>query len=120
MEHGPVPSFVYDALKGTVSPEDKLAVDQALVRMDETRHPSYRAAREADLSFFSQTDIECLDRAIEHCRRRSFGAISDETHRHVAWDRAELNGPISVEDIMDGVDPDIIEDAKVFAAYGVL
>jgi hypothetical protein len=120
MENGPVPSFAYDVLKGTVAPQDKETIEGALVTVSAYRHPEYKAGREPDLSFFSQTDIECLDKAIEHCAKRSFGSISDETHKHLAWDRADLNGPMRYDDMMDGVDPEVIEDARVFAAYGVL
>ncbi len=120
MDHGPVPSFAYDALKGTVPPADKDTVEGALIQNDAFHHPTYKARREADLSYFSKTDIECLDRAVAHCAGRSFGSISDETHKHTAWDKANLNGRMDYADMMDGVDPEIIEDAKVFAAYGVL
>ena len=120
MENGPVPSFAYDALKGSVAPEDRASVDGALSQIDAFRHPAYEARREPDLSFFSKTDLECLDRAIAHCRGRSFGSISDETHQHLAWDRAILNGRMDYADMLDGVEPEIIEDAKAFAAYGVL
>ncbi|MGM4980902.1 Panacea domain-containing protein [Rhizobium sp. 11_C7_N12_5] len=120
MDHGPVPSFIYDALKGSVAPEDRETVDGALVKIDAYRHPAYKAARDPDISYFSETDLECLDKAIKHCIGRSFGAISDETHNHVAWSNANLNAPMSFDEIMDGVEPEILEEAKIFAAYGVL
>lgn len=120
MENGPVPSFAYDALKGNVGPDEKPMLDGAFVVLNDHRYPTYTAGREADISYFSVTDLECLDKAIEHCAPRSFGSISDETHGHVAWAKADFNGPMSYDDMMDGVDPEVVEDAKVFAAYGVL
>lgn len=120
MENGPVPSFGYDVLKGSVATKDAPIVAGALERADAGAHPAYKAAREPDLSYFSKTDIQCLNYAIGHCRNRSFGAISDETHKHVAWDRAALNAPMSWDDILEGADPEVIEEAKSFAAYGVL
>ncbi|MFT4131874.1 Panacea domain-containing protein [Labrys sp. (in: a-proteobacteria)] len=120
MENGPVPSFAYDVLRGTVVPDDRELVIGALRQNDRFRHPAYEAEREPDLDVFSATDIECLNWAIEHCRLKTFGAISDETHTHVAWDRARLNGPMSFDDFMDGADPDVVEDAEEFASYGVL
>ncbi|ALA17185.1 MULTISPECIES: Panacea domain-containing protein [unclassified Chelatococcus] len=120
MDHGPVPSFAYDVLKGTVYPSDRKLIEGALVTKDGFHHPEYEASREPDMSLFSQSDIECLDEAIEHCAGKSFGEISDETHEHVAWAKANLNGPMSYDDMLAGVSDEILEDARVFAAYGVL
>jgi len=120
MENGPVPSFAYDVLKGTVHPDDKPIVEGSLAPAAVAPYPTYKAARPANLDFFSATDIECLDAAIAYCRQRSFGQISDETHKHVAWDRADENGPMDYRDMLEGADPEIIEDAKLFSQYGVL
>lgn len=120
MENGPVPSFAYDVLRGTISPEIRSLADGALVPIDRFRHPAYEAGREPHLEYFSKSDLDCLERAIAHCCERSFGSISDETHKHKAWADANLNGSMRWEDILDGSDADVIEDAKVFAAYGVL
>lgn len=120
MENGPVPSFGYDILKGNISPDEKAFVEGALVEEKPFKHPAYKAGREPDLSYFSVSDKECLDEAVAHCIKRSFGSISDETHKHLAWEKADLNGPMSYDDILDGADPEIVEDAKAFAAYGVL
>jgi uncharacterized phage-associated protein len=120
MDNGPVPSFSYDVLKGSVSAKDAPLIEGALERADDRYHPAYKAAREPDLTYFSKTDLACLDDAVDHCRNRSFGSISDETHRHPAWDRAPLNGPMSWDDIIEGAEPVVIEEAKTFSAYGVL
>lgn len=120
MENGPVPSFAYDVLKGTTHPDDRSITEGALNPVTDRRYPEYEAARAPHMDYFSESDIECLDRAIEHCRKRSFGAISDETHKHLAWKSADLNSQMDYEDMLDGADPDIIEDAKAFAAYGVV
>lgn len=120
MENGPVPSFGYDVLKGHVPPEDRPLVEGALITVTQSRYPQYRSAREPDLDVFSPSDLACLDKAIEYCRRKSFGAISDETHEHTAWKNANLNAPMDYVDMLDGANPEIIEDARSFAAYGVL
>lgn len=120
MENGPVPSFAYDVLKGTVHPNDKPLIDGALERLHGTHYPSYTSAREPDLDFFSASDLESLDQAIEHCRFKSFGAISDETHLHVAWAQADLNAPMDYEDFLDGAPESARAEAEVFSAYGVM
>jgi uncharacterized phage-associated protein len=120
MENGPVPSFAYDVLKGAVTPEVRQMVDGALIPIDRYYHPTYKAGREPHLEYFSKSDLQCLDRAIDHCRNRSFGAISDETHKHKAWADANLDAPMKWDDILDGADQEVVKDAEVFAAYGVL
>ncbi len=120
MENGPVPSFAYDVLKDEMAPSDRGLAEGALIQSNSARHPAYNAGREPHLEYFSASDLECLDKAINHCARRSFGSISDETHHHKAWAEAGLNAPMAWDDFFDDVEPDVIEDAKVFAAYGVL
>jgi uncharacterized phage-associated protein len=120
MEHGPVPSFVYNVLTEKLLPEDAEMAKGALIYIDAFRHPEYKAARSARLDCFSRSDLDCLDRAIAHCRERSFGSISDETHEHSAWRDTNLNAPIDWELMLEGADPQIVEDARLFSSYGVL
>jgi uncharacterized phage-associated protein len=120
MDHGPVPSYAYNALKDEVPEPERLHVAQALSPGESGHHPTYVAHRKPDLRYFSKTDLQCLDEAFEHCRSLTFGAISDETHTHLAWDKAALNGVMDFADMLEGVDPAIIEEAETFASYGVL
>lgn len=120
MDNGPVPSFGYNVLKGTTGPDDRQLAAGALEPVQGSHFPTYRAGRAFRDDLFSQSDIECLDWAIGHCRGRRFGEISDETHEHPAWNRANLNAPMDYADFFDGVDPAIVEEAEAFASYGVL
>ncbi|MCH4560322.1 Panacea domain-containing protein [Mesorhizobium jarvisii] len=120
MDNGPVPSFAYDALKGTLGPDDRVLVEGALSVEAQGTYPKYKAAREPNLTLLSRSDIECLDKAIDHVKGRSFGSISDETHEHTGWKKANLNAPIAVDDMLEGVSPEIVESAEEFAAYGIL
>ncbi|UCI17036.1 SocA family protein [Mesorhizobium sp. B2-1-8] len=120
MDNGPVPSFAYDALKGTVGPDDRALIEGAFVVDNQGTYPKYKAGREPNLGLFSKSDIECLDKAIEHVKGRSFGSISDETHQHTGWKKANLNAPIAVDDMLDGASSEIVESAEEFAAYGIL
>ncbi|WEZ84623.1 Panacea domain-containing protein [Rhizobium sp. 32-5/1] len=120
MENGPVPSYAYNAVKEELPEPEREVVVGALSHGDSEKHPTYKAHRSPDLSYFSKTDLECLDRAFEYCRGRSFGQISDETHEHLAWKKAALNAPMRFEDMLDGVSPEIFEEAEQFASYGVL
>lgn len=122
MENGPVPSFAYNAVKQErLTEHEKAMVSGALTLVEGTfNHPLYKAARNPDMSYFSKTDVRCLNNAFEHCVGRSFGSISDETHKHKAWLNVEVNGEMSVEDMLDGVSEDIKQEAELFASYGVL
>lgn len=120
MENGPVPSYAYNAVKQQLPEPERELVAGALSAGSSERHPTYIAHRAPDMSFFSKTDIECLDAAVDHCRVRSFGDISDETHKHSAWIRAPFNGEMRVEDMLDGVAPEVIKEAELFASYGVV
>jgi uncharacterized phage-associated protein len=120
MENGPVPSFAYDVLKGTTAPADRSVAENALEEVRTSRHPVYRAKRSPNPAFFSKTDIACLNRAISHCMALSFGQLSDETHKHKAWQEADLNARMSFETMLDGADQNVVEEAQAFAAYGVL
>ena len=120
MENGPVPSFAYDVLKGTVHPADKGLAEGALQPLEGGHYPRYATGRQPDLDLFSVSDIECLDDAIEYCRHKTFGAISDETHEHTAWSKADLNAPMEYEEFLEGIAEDIRAEAAIFAAYGVL
>ncbi|WP_312808757.1 Panacea domain-containing protein [Agrobacterium cavarae] len=120
MDNGPVPSYAYNALKQEIPEPERHLVSDALSLGSSASHPTYVPHREPDLSFFSKTDLECLEQAYAYCSGKSFGAISDETHKHLAWRKAPLNGEMRVKDMLDGVPEDIAQEAELFASYGVL
>jgi len=116
MEYGPVPSCGYDMLKNVAKGKDR----GVLTLIPDKKYDTFRAARDPDLSYLSKTDIEELDEAIKNWANESFGRISDETHKHKAWSNVAENEKISYEDMLDGVDAEIIEEAREFSAYGIL
>lgn len=120
MDNGPVPSFVYDVLKQAVRPADRALVAGALEPVEGCHVPKVRALRKPNMDVFSVSDIECLDYGIEHVGNRSFGSVSDETHQHAAWKNAPDNGKMAFADMLEGVAPEVIEDAELSAAYAIL
>ena len=120
MDNGPVPSYAYDVLKGDVTGEEKAVIDGALQVNNRWRHPEYSALRDPDLSRFSRSDIECLKSGLRHVKGRSFGDISDETHNHAGWKNADINAPMSLDDMLAGVNGETRDSVAEFAAYGVL
>jgi uncharacterized phage-associated protein len=123
MPNGPVPSTIYDFIKGQLaSAGDPVAILAALDFRNEG-YPAVSARREADFDILSPSDIECLDEAIAFCRGKPFKTLSGLTHQEKAWVNAPANGPIDYEALIDDDNPhrdEVIAEAREFAAYGVL
>lgn len=120
MNNGPVPSTMYDFVRGKLfQAGDAEAVQQAL-----TSHgPKIIALKEPDLTVLSQSDIECLQEAIQFCKDKPFGYLSDLTHSEKAWLEAFPNGPMDYALMIEDSNPNkalILEEATEFARYGVL
>jgi uncharacterized phage-associated protein len=121
MPNGPVPSTLYDFLKdGFGLAGDPEAFKAAINTLN---YPRLEARREPEKDALTDSDIECLDEAIAFCRPRGFGHLSQITHQEKAWSQAPTNGPMDYEDFIDADNPHrtaILEDARAFAAYGVM
>jgi uncharacterized phage-associated protein len=123
MPSGPVPSTLYDFIKGRLdNAGDPEAITNAL---SVARDPYLRvsARRNADTEVLSPSDLECLDEAIAFCRGRGFGTLSNLTHQERAWLEAQVNGPMDYAAMIDDDNPNresILEEAGEFAVYGVL
>lgn len=122
MPNGPVPSTIYDFIKGQLGQAgDPEAIQKALA-FSRGQYPQVTALRDPDALVLSATDLECLEEAIAFCKPRSFSVLSDLTHRERAWAEAPQNGAMSYENMIDeGPDHDeVLEEVREFAAYGVL
>lgn len=85
MEYGPVPSNVNNimrAARGAQEFEDQ----KESIRNSFTIPARYsiQALRDARISVFSRSDIECLDRSIHKHGKKSFGQLVDDSHDQ-AW-----------------------------------
>lgn len=123
MPNGPVPSTLYDFIKGQLDfAGDPEAIAEAL-DITHAPYPRVTARRAADLDALSESDVECLNEAVAFCRARSFGALSNLTHQERAWLEAPANGPMDYEAMIDDDNPEresLLEEVREFAAYGVL
>ncbi len=88
MQDGPVGSNTYDIVKFVRRDQNYSAVPQALdaFRMDGN---SIVGLRDPDLDWLSESDIECLDSAIEEIGHLRFGRARDISHdaAYLATDR---------------------------------
>jgi len=123
MPNGPVPSTLYDFIKGRLDQAGDPDAIVAALRIDRNPYLRVTAQREPDLDVLSPSDLECLDEAIAFCREHSFVALSALTHQERAWMEAPANGPMDYEQMIDGegdLREDVVAEAREFAAYGVL
>ena len=95
MEHGPVPSFLYDALK-LVTNQDKAndnnplwIIANAIKRGSADLYYFFMGAEEPDMDELSKAEIVSLDQSIAENKDLSPWALSEKSHDlawHAAWD----------------------------------
>lgn len=125
MEHGPVPSFVYDALKvdkGFLDPDLAEAVNAA-VRLDgSSSRPSIQAQRAANEDLLSPTDRECLGEALSRFGSMPFSELRRLSHGDRAWAETPVNQEIDYELMIDEDAPDrdeLLEEIRAKAGLAV-
>lgn len=102
MKHGPVPSGIYDILndaKGRTGFHRYQEADSLFTIVGEYR---VQPNRLPNLDWLSDSDIECLDEAIEQYDGKSFGELSALSHDN-AWKAADLNDAISLESLVQSL-----------------
>lgn len=91
MEFGPVPSHAYDLTKEARESErwhDMAIEGYCIIPL-----------RDANIDFFSDSDIQCIDEAISTHKHKTFGQLTDESH-DAAWQSTPQNEPITIESIV--------------------
>lgn len=81
MEYGPVGSFAYDLLKKNENLGQEL-IRQVESSLDVRRGslPLVYPKRQFNRDYFSETDLECLERAFQLCQGKTFGQLCDMRH----------------------------------------
>lgn len=121
MPNGPVPSTLYDFIRGRLGQSGDPDAFRAAI--DTSQYPSVIGKRAADENALSESDREALDAAVSFCRDKGFKHLSQLTHQERSWADAPDNGSMDYEKFIDEDNPnreEILEDAASFAAYGVL
>lgn len=98
MEHGPVPSFLYDALK-LVTKQEKAnstsllwVIANAITPGSAELNYYFAAAEEPDMDELSKAEIASLDKSIAEHKDMSPWDLSEKSHDeawHDAWDRMQ-------------------------------
>ena len=103
MNNGPVPSTAYDILKALKG--------QGLAKNFQDFFSKYieingnykvKSKVNADLDYFSQSEIECLNKSIEENKNESFGFLTDKSH-DAAWKDASTNADINMQFLNNGL-----------------
>ena len=109
LKHGPCATTAYNLLLGSelYIPEEFLAKAKKAFKVFTIKgicdyNLIYKSIRNPEISIFSQSNIECIDKAIAFCS--SFDddySLSEESHKEIAWQNAELRGKMSYELMID-------------------
>jgi hypothetical protein len=102
MTYGPVASLAYDIIKRNNNLPKKIlvAADDAFDK-GEGKYPPLVAKRAPDMDWFSGSDIECLEAAVEHCSNMDFDDLKETTHQEAAWVAAPMNGEMDFALFLD-------------------
>jgi uncharacterized phage-associated protein len=125
MEHGPVPSGIYDLVKRDVFLDDDIIAefDHRVREEGRALHPEIPFDRVS----LSPSDVECLQNAEKIYAHMSFGALREHVHHERAWadaweTRQGLAARMDMAKMIDEDVPDrdgIIEEIKAKAAYAL-
>ena len=112
MQYGPVPSNVDDILKA-VRGDSFFSnyVDDLKDKFTFENRYIVKALVPPEKDELSGTDIECLSYAIELCKDKSFGQLTELSHG-LAWNNTARDRAISVKDILREAG-----DEEEYAAY---
>lgn len=102
MEHGPVPSRVYDLVKfEEFLDEDTLQSAMDAFEVARVPYPSITAKRKPDEHVFSETDLECLTEALGTYGSLSMSRLRKISHSNPAYQAAQVNGEMDYALIID-------------------
>ena len=103
IEYGPVPRRVFAMIghlrRGEAWAPGRPEAEGAFRLEGTKKRPILLPLREPDLDWFSQTDRECLDEAIEECRPLDFNQLKDKGHDDDACRQTPLGGDMTIESI---------------------
>jgi len=116
MKYGPVPSYAYDVFK-LARGDGGLMAQITAEGAFEVQGESVVPIREAQLVFFSESDLECINDTIKTYGSETFARLTTESHDS-AWCEADANGEISLRSIIESL-PNGIEILEFEEAQSV-
>lgn len=98
MDYGPVPSKIADIFKAVRGDSYFPAGDLEKYFRFVNRY-IIEPKLKADMDYLSESDIECLDKAIDYCKDKSFKDLTSASHDY-AWQSTTKNERMDVGDIL--------------------
>jgi uncharacterized phage-associated protein len=96
MKYGPVPSFIYDAFKAIRGDGYRIPGVESFYRAFEVQNKYSLIVKEkADMDELSESDIRCLDAAIDENKNLDFQQLSDMSHDE-AWKGVERDDAMDI------------------------
>lgn len=96
MEFGQVPSEVRDLITKNIwmVEPDYLERFSAAIKISKEPYDKLKALRKADMNYFSDTDIECLEESLKKYKDLSFKQLKKTSHKERTWLDTERNDDI--------------------------
>jgi len=128
MKYGPVAETAYQMLRRQRGPLKRLHLTEypfAIESDDDGRPVRVFAARDPDLTSFSESDINELAQALDKYGKMNFNALKALTHSHPAYKRAwaargDSNvAPMDWKDLLDEdkADPEVLEELEYVSRF---
>lgn len=99
MAFGPVPSSIEDIFKAMRGGYFAPFVEDIKQYFEFTNKYCIKLNKEADTDYLSESDIECLDNAVNKCKGKSFDELTEMSH-DIAWCNTMRDRSMSVKDIL--------------------
>lgn len=124
MSYGQVPSGVRDLItRNSWLDENDLKYFSNSLTVDKKTSRKLTALRKPKLKYFSETDLECLEEALEKYGDMPFNELKEISHKEKSWYSTALNEPIDYMLMIDEDNPnkkEIMEEIQLNSQYAVL
>jgi uncharacterized phage-associated protein len=101
MEAGPVPSNLYDIVK-FIRKDGIYRLDQTILELFTISGYDIFPARDPNLDYLSESDVECLSETIQKYGTKSFSELKNLSHDN-AYNSANPNGEISLDGLINSL-----------------
>lgn len=107
MQYGPVPSAIKDLIKQDMwlSPKQLDKISNAVTIEKNNSYFKTTANRDADISYFSKSDLKCLSESFERYKDSSFDELYTLTHKEKFYVETNDNSPIDYKSMIDDNNP---------------
>ncbi len=122
MDYGPVPSGAYDLIKENrwLSPKHLKQIKDSLLIDKSDQHLRLQALREPDMTYFSRSDLKCLEESLSEYACKSFDELYTITHSEKCYCETDLKEKIDYALFIEDDNPfkkEILQDMEEGSRY---